>query len=59
MLSGHAEVSYDNAIRESFWQDDMYVYYPQGHTDPDFALIKFTTKRGNYYKDLQNEDFEI
>lgn len=59
MLRGIAEVSYDDNIRKSFWQDDMFVYYPKGHLDPDFALIKFTAAGGNYYKDLHNEDFEI
>ena len=59
LLNGHAEVSYDDAVRESFWEDGMEIYYPLGYADPDFALIKFTAKSGNYYKDLQNEDFEI
>jgi general stress protein 26 len=59
MLRGFAEVSYDDDIRKSFWQDDMVIYYPQGYLDPDFALIKFTTTSGNYYKDLHNEDFGI
>ena len=59
MLQGIAEVSYDDDVRKSFWEDGMEVYYPLGYTDPDFALIKFTAKSGNYYKDLQNEDFEI
>jgi len=59
MLSGHAEVSYDDDVRKSFWEDDMLIYYPKGYTDPDFALIKFTAKTGNYYKDLQNENFDV
>ena len=59
LLSGHAEVSYDNDVRQSFWEDDMLIYYPLGYTDPDFALIKFTAKSGNYYKDLYNEDVDV
>ena len=59
MLRGFAEVSYDDDIRKSFWQDDMVMYYPLGYTDPDFALIKFTATSGNYYNNLHNEDFEI
>jgi general stress protein 26 len=59
MLRGFAEVSYDDDIRKSFWQDDMVMYYPLGHLDPDFALIKFTAMGGNHYKDLHNEDFGI
>ena len=59
LLRGKAEVSYDDDKRKSFWHDNMLIYYPQGYLDPDFALIKFTATRGNYYKDLNNEDFEI
>ena len=59
MLRGSAECSYDDDMRKLFWQDGMYIYYPLGPLDPDFVLIKFTAKSGNYYKDLSNEDFEI
>ena len=59
MLRGYAELSYDDGVRESFWQDFMYKYYPLGFRDPDFVLIKFSATSGNYYKNLQNEDFEI
>ena len=59
MLRGFAELSYDDDMRKSFWHEDMLQYYPLGHTDPDFVLIKFTAKSGNYYKNLQNEDFDI
>lgn len=59
MLTGMAEVSYDDAKRKEFWQDSMKIYYPLGCTDPDFALIKFTASKGNYYHGLKNDDFDI
>ena len=59
MLSGTAEVSWDDEVRKSFWDDFMYKYYPLGPLDPDFALIKFTSKSGNLYRGLPTEDFEI
>jgi len=59
MLSGTAEVSYDDDIRKSFWEDFMYRYYPLGALDPDFALIKFTAKYGNLYDGLPTKDFEV
>ena len=59
MLRGTAEVSYDDEIRKSLWQDNMTVYYPLGPLDPDFALIKFSAKSENYYNNLRNEDFDI
>lgn len=59
MLTGKAEVSYDDAKRKEFWNEQMKIYYPLGCTDPDFALIKFTANKGNYYKGLKNTDFDI
>ena len=59
MLRGVSELSYDDEMRKSFWDDNMLKYYPLGALDPDFVLIKFTAKSGNYYKSLINEDFEI
>ncbi len=59
MLSGIAEISYDDDIRRSFWHENMRIYYPQGALDPDFALIKFTAHKGNYYEALKNEDFVV
>ncbi|SCZ05858.1 pyridoxamine 5'-phosphate oxidase family protein [Alkaliphilus peptidifermentans] len=59
MLTGKAEVSYDDNKRKEFWQDGMERYYPLGCTDPDYALVRFVPKRGNYYHGLINMDFEI
>ena len=46
-------------MRKSFWSDDMYMYYPKGELDTDFVLIKFVATSGNYYYNLDNEDFEV
>ena len=59
MLSGLAELSWDDDLRRSFWQDFMTMYYPKGPLDPDFAVVQFTAERGNYYEGLQNKDFSI
>ena len=59
MLTGKAEVSHDIEKKKEFWSDGMERYYPQGVTDPDFALIKFTASKGNYYHGLNNIDFDI
>ena len=59
MLSGKAEISYDNEMRMQFWNDNMYYHYPQGPKDPDYMLIKFTATKGNFYSEKRNEDFEI
>lgn len=59
LLAGRAEVSYDDTKRREFWNDEMKIYYPLGCTDPDFALIRFTANKGNYYHGLKNTDFII
>jgi general stress protein 26 len=59
MLSGMAELSWDDDLRRSLWQDFMTMYYPQGPLDPDFVVVQFTAERGNYYEGLQNKDFSI
>ena len=59
MLSGVAELSWDDDLRRSLWQDFMTMYYPQGPLDPDFVVVQFTAERGNYYEGLQNKDFSI
>ena len=59
MLTGTAEVSYDDDKRKGFWQDSMKIYYPLGYSDPDYVLIKFIALNGNFYHKLKNVDFEI
>ena len=59
MLSGKAELSWDDGLRRTLWQDFMTMYYPKGPLDPDFAVVQFTAERGNYYEGLQNKDFSI
>ena len=58
-LYGEVELSWDNELRRSLWQDFMTMYYPKGPIDPDFVVVQFTALRGNYYEGLQNEDFGI
>ena len=59
MLSGKAEVCYDDSMRKKFWNDNMKIYYPLGYNDPDYALIKFSAEKGNFYTNLNNTDFDI
>jgi len=59
MMSGTAEVSWDDEIRKSFWEDGMEHHYPLGALDPDYVLIKFVAKCGNLYRGLPTEDFII
>lgn len=59
MLTGIAQISYDDEKRKSFWTEEMKMYYPLGCYDPDFALVKFTAHKANYYHGLKNYDFDI
>ena len=59
MLSGLVELSLNDDLRRSFWQDFMTMYYPKGPLDPDFVVVQFTAERGNYYEGLRNMDFSI
>lgn len=59
MLTGTAELSYDNEMRQRFWDDAMLYHYSEGPRDPDYMLIKFTATSGNYYSAKENVDFEI
>jgi len=59
MLSGTVELSWDDDLRRSLWQDFMTMYYPKGPLDPDFVVVQFTAERGNYYEGLQNKDFSV
>lgn len=59
MLSGTVELSWDDDLRRSFWQDFMTMYYPKGPLDPEFVVVQFTAKRGNYYEGLENIDFTV
>ncbi|WP_169307215.1 pyridoxamine 5'-phosphate oxidase family protein [Chitiniphilus eburneus] len=59
MLAGTAELSWDDDLRRSLWQDFMTLYYPQGPLDPDFVVVQFTAERGNYYEGLENADFTV
>lgn len=44
-VSGTMEEVTDTALKESFWQRGWTMYYPKGKTDPDYALLKFTSTK--------------
>jgi general stress protein 26 len=59
MLIGTVEVLEDNEHKEMIWQDGDTMYYPQGVTDPDYCVLKFTAQNGRYYANFKSEDFEV
>lgn len=59
MLTGTVEVCTDQYHKELLWRDGFEIYYPQGVTDEDYCVLKFTAACGNYYHKLENYSFSI
>ena len=58
MLKGNMEVLQDQATKERIWRDGDNIYYPNGVTDPDYSVLKFTTKTCRIYENFKSYDFE-
>jgi general stress protein 26 len=41
------------------WREGCEKYYPLGVTDPDYSVLRFTARWGNYYHGLANVTFEV
>jgi len=59
MLKGMIEVLADAASKEKIWQDGDTMYYPEGVTDPDYCVLRFTANEGRYYSNLKSVDFLV
>lgn len=59
MLTGTMEVLEDSYHKEMIWQEGDTMYYPEGVTDPDYCVLRFTAKEGRFYRNFSSENFEI
>lgn len=59
MLTGTMEVLEDPAIKEMLWQEGDTMYYPEGVTDPDYCVLRFTAEQGRFYSNFSSENFDI
>ncbi|MCS2337347.1 MULTISPECIES: pyridoxamine 5'-phosphate oxidase family protein [unclassified Bacteroides] len=59
MLRGAMEVLTDSASKEMIWQEGDTMYYPEGVTDPDYCVLKFTAISGRFYSNFKSEDFVV
>ena len=59
MLIGTMEVLEDATIKQELWHIGDKMFYPNGVTDPDYCVLKFTAQEGRYYCDLKTESFSI
>jgi general stress protein 26 len=58
-LGGTVEVLETSEAKERIWRNGDTMYYPEGVTDPDYCVLKFTAIKGRYYSNFKSEDFEI
>lgn len=59
MLKGIMEVLGDTGSKEMLWKNNYTMYYPEGVTDPDYCVLKFTAQTGRYYANFSSEDFVV
>ncbi|MCQ2974126.1 MAG: pyridoxamine 5'-phosphate oxidase family protein [Bacteroidales bacterium] len=57
MLRGNMEVLTDVQSKEMIWRDGDTEYYPQGVTDPNYCVLKFTAIDGRFYSDYNPRSF--
>ncbi len=58
-LIGTVEVLETTDAKERIWQEGDTMYYPNGVTDSDYCVLKFTAIKGRYYSNFKSEDFDI
>jgi len=58
-LVGDAEIVTDQATKSRCWQEWFTNHYPGGETDPNYIIIKFTTKRVSLWVDFEIAQFTI
>jgi len=56
-LTGEMTVITDDKTKAEFWFEGAEMYYPQGRTDPDYCIYKFTAEKGRYYHNLESISF--
>ena len=59
MLVGDMQVCQDHENKARLWREGSEIYYPLGVDDPDYSVLKFTARSGNYYHALQNHSFAV
>ena len=59
MLRGTMEVLTDDASKEMISQEGDTMYYPEGVTDPDYCVLKFTAISGRFYSNFKSESFVV
>jgi len=58
-LIGTVEVLETEEDKKRIWRDGDSKFYPDGVSDPDYCVLKFTAVKGRYYSNFKSEDFDI
>jgi len=58
-LVGDAEILTDQETKSRCWQDWFINHYPGGETDPNYVIIKLTTRRVSLWVDFEIAAFTI
>ena len=58
-LVGTMEVLETAEAKERIWREGDTMYYPEGVTDPDYCVLKFTAVKGRYYSNFSSQDFDV
>ena len=53
-LVGEIEVITEQSIKSELWYDGLAEHYQSGETDPNYCVLKFTTKRYKLFVDWQD-----
>lgn len=53
MVAGFMEIIDDREIKNTLWQDNWTMYYPEGFEDPDYAILRLQPTFLKGYHQLQ------
>ena len=56
-LSGTVELIDDPLKKRELWRDGDELFYPNGIDSDDYVILKFTTKTGRLFAQIQHTDF--
>ncbi len=59
MFIGKMEVKTDAKSKKTIWRDGDEMYYGKGVADPDYCVLKFTSKSARYYGDFHSADLPL
>ncbi len=58
-MFGMVELTFDPALRDALWDEDMRAYFPEGKEDAEFCLLKFTPYRLEFRDTLTGSPPEV